>query len=174
KGLAIALIHIVIVLSLGAKLLYDRGHRPRIWVRTGSIDPDLPIRGRYFTLNLQVHSSDFVRDPQNPRILKSTQPYGPGYVELAIENGQLVAHKADHPTGMTINSWAQPRNPNGDIFLLSSPVVFFIPEHAEGPQLNRRTGDELWAEVTIPRKGPPRPIQLALKRSGEWVPLTYK
>jgi hypothetical protein len=52
-------------------------------------------------------------------------------------------------------------------------VDFFIAEHAELPRLNRAT-DELWAEVTVPRKGPPRPIQLAIKRGSEWIPLNYR
>lgn len=176
KGIAVALIHILIVLSLGAKLLYDRHHRPRIWVRTGQVDPDLPIRGRYLTLSLQVHTSDFQLDPKQPFAFKSKNGYEPGYVELSVENGQLVAHKADHPTGLFISPWGQQRTRNNlpsDVFLLSSPVLFFIPEHAELPRLNNLT-DELWAEVTIPRKGPPRPIQLAIKRDGQWFPLTYK
>jgi hypothetical protein len=28
----------------------------------------------------------------------------------------------------------------------------------------RRAGWELWMEVTVPKTGPPRPIQLAIKR----------
>jgi hypothetical protein len=172
KGLAVALVHILIVLSLGAKLLYDRATRPRVWVRTGQVDPDLPIRGRYFTLNLEVHSSDFHRDPQNPQVFKTQQGYDPGYVTLAVENGQLVAHRTDRPSEMTINSWAQRGNRGDDVFVLSSPVVFFIAEHAEAPRVGR--GGELWAEVTIPKKGPPRPIQLAIKHGDQWTPLTYK
>jgi hypothetical protein len=101
-------------------------------------------------------------------MFKSAQQYN-GYVELAVENGQLVAHKTDHPTGMMLNSW---NRQHGEEYFLSSPVLFFIPEHAELPRLGR--GSELWAEVTVPRKGPPRPIQLALKRGQEWTPLTYR
>jgi hypothetical protein len=172
KGLAVAIIHILIILSLGGKLLYDRAHRPRVWVRTGSVDPDLPIRGRYFTLSLEVHSADFKPEPQGQRVVKPQQTYDPGYVELAVENGQLIAHKADRPTGMTINSWNRSRNRGDDLFLLSSPVLFFIPEHAEAPRIG--VGDELWAEVTVPKKGPPRPIQLAIKHDVQWTPLTYK
>lgn len=169
KGLAVAVIQILIVLSVGGKLLYDRHTRPRVWVRTASIDPDLPIRGRYLTLNLEVHNSEPVPppDPKNPGLYS-----GGHYVDLAVENGQLVAHKTDRPTGMTINSWGWQRNRGGDIYVLSSPVVFFLPEHAEGPRLDRN--GELWAEVTVPRKGPPRPIQLAIKRGNEWTPLTYR
>ncbi len=172
KGLAIAIIHVLIVLSVGGKLLYDRAHRPRVWVRTGSVDPDLPIRGRYFTLSLEVHSADIKAGPQGRPVFKSPQTYDPGYVELAVENGQLIAHKADRPTGMTINSWSRQANRGDDVFLLSSPVVFFIPEHADVPRLG--AGGELWAEVTVPKKGPPRPIQLAIKRGIQWTPLTYK
>ena len=64
KGIAVAVVHILIVLSLGGKLLYDRATRPRIWVRTATVDPDLPIRGRYFTLNLEVRAPDFIPEDQ--------------------------------------------------------------------------------------------------------------
>lgn len=167
KGLAVAIIHILIVLSVGGKLLYDRSHRPRIWVRTGQVDPDLPIRGRYLTLSLEVHAPGLGAEFQDRNNYLSAD------VELAVENGELVAHRTARPTGMTLNSWSWRRgNRPNDLFLLSSPVVFFIPEHAEMPRLG--SGGELWAEVTIPRKGPPRPIQLAVKRGDQWTPLTYK
>jgi hypothetical protein len=165
KGLAVALIHILMVLSIGGKLLYDRSHRPRLWVRTGQVDPDLPIRGRYLTLSLEVHAPDLADEFQD------RNRYSSANVELAVENGDLVAHRTERPTGITINSWGQRRN-GGDIYLLGSPVVFFIPEHAETPRLGG--GAELWAEVTVPKKGPPRPIQLAVKRGSEWIPLTYR
>jgi hypothetical protein len=172
KGLAVAIIHILIVLSVGGKLLYDRATRPRVWVRTGSVDPDLPIRGRYFTLSLEVHSTDFKPEPPYQPGLIPQQTYDPGYVALSVENGQLVAHRTDRPTEMAINYWSRQRSRGNDIFLLSTPVVFFIPEHAETPRLG--AGAELWAEVTVPKKGPPRPIQLAIKRGQEWIPLTYR
>ena len=48
-------------------------------------------------------------------------------------------------------------------------VLFFVPEHALSFETvrGRRDAAELWAEVTIPRKGPPRPIRLALKKAGK-------
>jgi len=169
KGLAIAVIQILIVLSVGGKLLYDRATRPGVWVRTASVDPDLPIRGRYLTLNLEVHNSEPVQppDPKHPGLYS-----GGYYVDLAVENGQLVAHKTERPTGMTINAWGWQRNRGADISVLSSPVVFFLPEHADAPRVGRDC--ELWAEVTVPKKGPPRPIQLAIKRGSQWTPLTYR
>ena len=173
KGIAVAIIHIMIVLSLGGKLLYDRATRPRIWVRTATVDPDLPIRGRYFTLNLEVRAPDFIpEDQRKPAFKKQIQTYDPGYVTLSVENGELIAHKAEQPTGLMINSWGRRSTRGNDIFFLSSPVAFFIPEHAEVPRVG--LGGELWAEVTVPKKGPPRPIQLAIKRGNEWTPLNYK
>ena len=32
-----------------------------------------------------------------------------------------------------------------------------------------RLGDELWVLATVPRKGPPRPIALGMKKAGETV-----
>src|SRR4051794_34115014 len=128
KGLAVALVHILIVLSLGGKLLYDRHTRPRIWVRTGSVDPDLPIRGRYLTLNLEVHVPDYKSGKLTTPGLKE-QLYDFGHIELAVEDGKLVGHKSDRPTEMYIRTWGA-RTRTDDIFLLSSPVLFFIPEHA--------------------------------------------
>ena len=174
KGIAVAVLHILIVLSLGGKLLYDRAHRPRVWVRTGSFDPDLPIRGRYVTLSLQVHAPDLA--PPDSRAKDGV--YGMYFAELAVEkdalgHDQLVAHKSNHPTDLYVTMWRmRPDQAPREMFLLTPAVAFFLPEHAEFPRL--KPGEEIWAEVTIPRKGPPRPIQLALKRGTEWRPLNYR
>ena len=58
KGLIVALIHVLLVASLGAKLLVDRATRPRVWARTAPFDPDLPIRGRYVRLRIEGIASD--------------------------------------------------------------------------------------------------------------------
>jgi hypothetical protein len=158
KGIAIALIHILIVMSLGGKLLYDRAHRPRVWVRTGTVDPDLPIRGRYLALSLQVQAPWF----------DTSKQYNTSPVRLGVENNQLIAYPASDSTGLSISYWhAAPHQ-----IYLDDRVLFFLPEFADVPAPHR--GEEIWAEVTIPRKGPPRPIQLALKRGTEWKPLTYR
>ena len=48
-------------------------------------------------------------------------------------------------------------------------VLFFVPEHMLPFETmrGRRDAPELWAEVTLPQKGPPRPIRLALKQAGK-------
>lgn len=161
KGTAVALLHIAIVLSLGGKLLYDRAHCPRVWVATGSVDPDLPIRGRYVTLRLRVQAPWF-----NP-----AQTYTREDVRLSVENNQLIASKSEADTGLSISTWQ--RATITDSWFLDQPVAFFLPEHADLP-LRPKPGEELWAEVTVPRKGPPRPIQLAVKRGTEWYPLNLR
>ncbi len=50
------------------------------------------------------------------------------------------------------------------------PLAYFIPEHVPDPSI-RQKGEELWVEVTLPAKGPPRPIRLGVKKSGVITPL---
>lgn len=167
KGLILALLQVAVVLSLGGKLLFDRAHCPRIWVRTGSVDPELPIRGRYLTLNLEVHAPGI-----DSSVLRNNRAfYNGASVELSVDDGKLIANKTSKETGLSIAGWGrQPAQNDPDLYFLWPSVAFFLPEHAEVPRINR--GEELWAEVTIPKKGPPRPIQLAVKNGSAWIPLT--
>jgi hypothetical protein len=111
RSVALAVIHVALVATLGAKLLLDRATRPRVWVRAVPVDPSLPIRGRYVSLKLMTDGT---------------------------------------PT-----------------------VAFFIPEHADDPS-RRAAGEELWAEVTMPKRGRPRPIRLGVKKSdGTLTPLVF-
>jgi hypothetical protein len=57
--------------------------------------------------------------------------------------------------------------------LLASPVLFFLPEHASDPIRESRNG-ELWAEVSVPKNGPPRPIRLAIKRGDKFTPIDIR
>ncbi|HWX53431.1 MAG TPA: hypothetical protein VN176_02445 [Verrucomicrobiae bacterium] len=167
RSVTVLLIHIAIVLSLGGKLLYDRATRPRVWVKTVSVDPDLPIRGRYLTLRLQVRA---------PWLNKSPKTYEHHFVRLTEENGDLVAARSDSDTGVSVSTWLnriQPQ-PASDYAALDQTIAFFLPEHAPMPSVRPGNGEELWAEVTLPRKGPPRPIQLAIKDKSGWHPLNVR
>lgn len=57
KGLLLGALHVILVLSLGAKLLIDRHRYPRVWAETIPYDPDSPIRGRYLAARLQDRKS---------------------------------------------------------------------------------------------------------------------
>lgn len=175
KAVAVALVQLLIVSSLGAKLLYDRHTRPRAWFLTQRYDPDLPIRGRYLSLQLEVN------DPLSPdevqqkfgNELQQRQKYAAFY-GFGQQCGSIVV-RDDKPTaeftggaGWNCDNLVFERSQRGDLTILRliGPVLFFIPDTAKDPtHLDR--GDELWVLATIPAKGPPRPIQLGLKKAGE-------
>jgi len=167
KGFAIAAVHVGLVLSLGAKLLYDRATRPRVWTLAAPYDPSLPIRGRYVSLQLVVE----------PRGIKETKP-GPGWqpppsVTLRVEADRLVAEanpleREYAPSDLHVRFI---QRQGQKLAVLDRPVAYFITEHIPDPS-RRPPGEELWVEVTIPKKGPPRPIRLGVKKTdGPILPL---
>lgn len=202
KGALIAVIHVLIVCSLGVKLLYDRHTRPRVWAQTVPYDPDLPIRGRYLSLQLIVGHQGF-KAPERRDELGRWRG-GSQRARLEVHEGKLLAVKDDEgefTVWFTPAAGVTPREiPSRECYkepvekraactdqeareqridfpvvaVLSEPVAYYIPEHATDPTPRAPSSNELWAEVTIPRKGPPRPIQLALKESGAWKPLDLK
>lgn len=91
-------------------------------------------------------------------------------VRLEVEDGRLIA-KTD-PKGNITATWT--RDGDGLVTIaVSEPVFFFIPEHALIRRIER--GEELWAEVTVPKQGPPRPICLGVKHSsGDITPLRFE
>ena len=159
-GLALALAHVVIVGSLGLKLLADRATLPRGWARTQPFDPDLPIRGRYVRLRLEM---PFVGVPLGKRA-------GEYREARLIATGDRVQAVLDNsgPVSVRLDSTG-----SGLIAGLDQPVAFFIPEHIPDPSL-RPPGEELWAEVTVPRRGSPRPIRLAVRRGESFTPLDIR
>jgi hypothetical protein len=88
-------------------------------------------------------------------------------VTLSVENGQLAAHPAAPGTGQP--AWLTTRQ-GSPVARLQEPVAYFIPEHVPDPS-RRAAGEELWVEVTVPKKGPPRPIRLGVKKAGTLTPL---
>ena len=153
KALIVAIIHVLMVTSLGAKLLIDRATRPRVWARTAPVDPDLPIRGRYVRLRLEAHAASL---PPTGHVVS---------VELSSQEGKLFALATTRRTGIH----ARTDIDRGTVLLLE-PLAFFVPEHVPDPS-NRPAGEELWVEVTIPRRGPPRPIRLGVMKDGVLTPL---
>ena len=53
-SVALLLIQLAIVSTVAAKYLYQRWTCPRVWTRTVAFDPELPMRGRYLSLQLVV------------------------------------------------------------------------------------------------------------------------
>lgn len=166
KGLLLGVIHILMMLSFGGKLLYDPMTRPRVWVLSGVYAPDSPIRGRYLSEQLLISAEGFTY----------TESKQPNYNEwcancywacLEVRNNELIAKHQGSGTGQWIHLR---KNPNGTLFALTeNPVLVFIPERADLPNLKR--DERLWVEVTIPAKGPPRPIRIGVNKDGVLTPV---
>lgn len=171
KGMAVALVQLALVASLGAKYALDRARLPRVWTQTVAYDPDLPIRGRYLSVRLRVDTQNVYGNMPQSKANRFSFWSDMRDVKLSVQNGQLVASPSDHPTGLQVARWTN--NRDEEITALSEPVAFFLPEHVTDPSW-RKPGEELWIEVTVPKKGPPRPIRLAVKRGEAFTPLDFK
>src|SRR5262249_60465357 len=91
KGLVIAAVHVGLWAPLAAKLLYVRATLPRVWALTPPYAPNLPIRGRYVSLQLVVE----------PHGVRETKPglasLQPQPINLRVEGNRLVAEAAARP-----------------------------------------------------------------------------
>ncbi|HEY1340465.1 MAG TPA: hypothetical protein VGF59_23295 [Bryobacteraceae bacterium] len=151
RGIAVAALQCVLVLSVAGKYELDRERLPRVWVRTAPVDPNLPIRGRYVSMRIEVAGAPGLMDW--------------GAVKLAVVDGRLTASPDPNNSGpVRVMHWR-----NGS-WVLTDPVAFFIPEQVPDPSI-RPQGEELWVEVSVPKKGPPRPLRLGVKRNGVLTPL---
>ena len=172
KGLLLGLMQIAIVSSLGVKLMVDRSAYPRVWARAAPVDPSLPIRGRYVSLRLEARIGPGLDLPMprsmvapNGRVIAQSADARP--VVLAAEEGALVARPSTSTSGLLARA-----RQRGDerVAELIDPLAYFIPDGIADPS-RRAAGEELWVEVTIPRRGAPRPIRLGVKKDGTLTPL---
>jgi hypothetical protein len=154
KGLIVAAIHVALVASLGAKMLADRAMRPRVWARVVPFDPNLPIRGRYVRMAIEGTGDDNVRTAYS------------GYFDPVVRNNALVFVPAGENGLHGVVELRDGRH----VVRLREPLAYFIPEHVPDPSM-RAGGEELWVEVTLPRRGAPRPIRLGVMRGGTLTPL---
>jgi len=182
-------LQLALVASIAVKYAWQRARCPRVWTRAAMYDPELVMRGRYLSMQLTVDGcqstlntakdAQFYRDqggvPQGGRFAVA----GPQWIEfpatLAVKDNRLIAvrlpRSEETPTGLRVGG--RP-GASCDQMTLREPVNFYIAEHAQSP-LPVARGRELWVEVTVPPKGPPRPIQLALKEAdGAWRPLAFQ
>ena len=152
RSALLGLLQLVLVASVGQKLLMDRNRLPRAWARTVPVDPVTPFRGRYVQLKLIVDTS-----ARFPALGASVH-----WVRLFVDGDRLVARLSSESEGVPIDRIQADGTP---LVSLREPVAFFIPEHAQDPS-RRATGEELWVEVSVPAHGPPRPLRLGVKQAG--------
>ena len=188
-SLALLIVQLAFVSAAALTYTWQRHTYPRVWTRAYGFDPQLPLRGRYLSLQVAVdgcHSTLpsskqalFARDyagavkpgPYSLRPANSVEIFN---ARLLVENNTLQAvyiqNEEQRSLGQTV--FAQPGKSCTEM-RLRDPVDFFIADNA--PNLFPLKPDqELWIELTIPPQGPPRPLQLALKEDGSWKPLAYR
>lgn len=156
RGVAIAVVHALLVLALGGWFLYERDTLPRAWVLTAGLDPFLPVRGRYADLRLAIE----IRGPQEA--LEKARRAQNGWTLPRAENGALVGDLLPDEAlgdGQNLMYVTEPGH-----WFLRQPVAFFLSEHEPDPT-RLAEGDELWAEVTVPTRGAPRPIRLEVRHA---------
>jgi hypothetical protein len=160
-GLVVAVAHAALVGSLGLKLLVDRARLPRAWVLTRPFDPSTPLRGRYVRLGIDL---PLTTGDTSPAAMVDRD------ARLVVRNGRLLADLTDSAGAVRI----QFRRDDGRwTSRLAEPIAFFIPEHVPDPS-RRPPGEELWAEVSLPKAGPPRPIRLGVMKAGTLTPLELR
>ena len=125
----------------------------RVWARTAPFDPNLPIRGRYVRLRIEGQATGLAADA-------NMVP-----VTLAVRDDALIIMPAPDQTGLSASSVTR-----DGVAALDQPLAYFIPEHVPDPSV-RAQGEELWVEVTLPRRGPPRPIRLGVKKDRVLTPI---
>jgi hypothetical protein len=168
RGILLAAVQVLMVVSLGLKLLADRARYPRVWAESMAYDPEAIIRGRYLSLRLKVKDVNTAGENSPGNFGSRGAQYSHG-VRLGVENQQLVAYASPDNTGLYVLKTPQ-QNGAESPSVLQQPVEFFISEHASDPS-RHPPGEELWVEVTVPPKGPPRPIRLGMKNAGVLTPL---
>jgi hypothetical protein len=155
RGLLVGVVQALLVAGIGGKFLFERASYPRLWVETAPYDPDTPIRGRYVNIALLVEADraapadDADRTPD--MFMARLEARGDRLVAVQDDDGKHWVRSA--------------RCGDETCWQLAAPLAYFIPEHAIDPS-RTRDGAALWAEVTLPPTGAPRPIRLEVREGG--------
>lgn len=158
-GVVLALLQAGLLLLVGLTFWIERLTAPRLWALAQPVDPNLPIRGRYVSLRLRVPLSG-VDTSESTTQSVILQGQGDRLVAENDGDGERYAGALIRRDGQTLVE-------------LSEPLALFIPPDVKDPS-RRSPSDPLWVEVTLPRSGPPRPIQLGVMRGGRVRPLSLR
>jgi len=167
SGLLLAGIQAVLILSTAAMFWFDRQISPRAWVPTEPVDPNLPIRGRYITLNMVVPLRSKRLKKSDGDLLNTRQK-----VHLVAVGDRLIADIDDLAKSNLIDGSVR-RSGDDWVVRPDHELAFFIPPDVQDPSI-QPDGRTLWVEVTVPRSGAPRPIQLGLDVNGLIQPLLLR
>lgn len=181
-GLTLLAIQLALVLSIGAKYAWERHQCPMVWTRAEQYDPDQPLRGRYIALTLHASACGLQDSSQTwsvPDIVRQhAQAVGAKAwrVVPAVRKGELAPRVVSETHPGPTQQLTLPAGAECNDARLSGMSDFFIPEHAKSPFPLKEGGEvngvivyqQLWALVTVPPSGPPRPVKLAVSDATGW------
>ncbi|MDR3735350.1 MAG: hypothetical protein P4L10_07425 [Acidobacteriaceae bacterium] len=184
--LILCIAQLAVVSTIAAKYLYERHTCPRVWVQVTQYDPETIMRGRYLALQPMVDACGLDKTLAQHTEARSNDTWHQTeswewIVRLVPTSGTLVpvVDKAYKPD---LNFYSGPSDDDGTYRLTLSAndpctkasvrenIEFFVAEKARSP-FPLPSGTEVWLSATIPPKGPPRALQLALKQDGVLTPL---
>lgn len=179
RAVLLIVIQVLLVSIVAGKFLYERKVCPRVWTRAAQVDPDSPLRGRYLILPLRVDACGLPKEGDRSMFDRST--LGPLIASAGIReyrrsdvtarDGKLIAVESTSPAGGDRLTVWTPKNTACDRAILSPGTELYIPDTAKMPTL--KDGEEMWVEVTVPPKGPPRAIQIAVSGNGKFQPIRF-
>jgi hypothetical protein len=142
RGIALAAGQVLLLVCVAGKALWDRDRLPHAWARAQGSTGEAALRGRYARLHIETQ-------------VEGDMPAQ--WVTLQARDGRLMAEPAGRFTGLRL------MKQDGRVWL-AREVAVYVPEHTVLPDLGK--GQELWLEVAVPRRGPPRPVRLGRRTSG--------
>ena len=183
-SVALLAIQLLLVSAVAGRYLWQRWRCPRVWTPAQVYSPEMDGGRRYVPAQLIVDGCQSTlpsaKAAQFPRGVNGAVVPGP-YVmrpaavsfraNLKVENNKLVAVEVEgDESGRMGEEVSAAPGVACDRMQLERAVDFYIagPSREVFPL---KPNQQLWAEVTVPRNGAPRPLQLAVKGNGRWKPL---
>ena len=147
SGLLLAGVQAVLMLSTAAMFWLDRQVSPRVWVPTEPVDPSLPIRGRYITLNMVVPLRSSSLTISDGDLLNTRQK-----VHLIAVGDRLVADIEDNAKSNLIDGRIL-RSGDDWVVRPDHELAFFIPPDVQDPSI-QPDGRTLWVKLPCLDLGP--------------------
>jgi len=187
RGFVVLAVQAALILTTAGKYTWERHTRPMIWTRAEPFGIQLTTenaQSRYAQVYLYADACalsskppEMEEDFQNTPAADLEHPkqfmVRKGRVRTVAKDGRLVMVDAGEfaAPGTQAMHWDM-RQPCSQARLLDE-VEFFVPPGTALP-LELKSGESLWALVTVPTQGDPRPIQLAISDATGFHPLRAK
>lgn len=197
RGTALLALQAVLVLSTAGKYEWEKHTRPMVWTQvqpfgvwalpgmaSSATNDGTDAEDRYMQVQLTADACGLPpKPPENATDYSQPQKPGSGIfptypqrnasVKTVAKNGKLVAVEIEgaHIHGTEQLEWDM-RKPCNQARLLEI-VKFYVPKESAMPK-NLKSGQTVWALVTVPEQGPPRPIELAISDATGFHPLGQK